>query len=104
MLHLLLLQAGFGLGEASVLAAIYPVTWGMSQLVTGAVSDHWGRKRLIVAGMLLQAAALGAMTVGHSSGSSSARWLRWEWVQHWFIRHSSLQSVTSRIRPGAVPR
>jgi MFS family permease len=32
--------------------------WGLGQLVTGAASDRYGRKPLIVAGMLLQAAAL----------------------------------------------
>ena len=41
-----------------MLAALYPAVWGLGQLVTGAASDRLGRKNLIVAGMLLQAAAL----------------------------------------------
>jgi MFS family permease len=41
-----------------VLAALYPAVWGLGQLLTGALSDRWGRKPFIVGGMLLQAAAL----------------------------------------------
>jgi MFS family permease len=55
---LLFIGSGLSLRETSVLAAIYPVTWGIFQLVTGAMSDVWGRKRLIVGGMVLQGAAL----------------------------------------------
>jgi MFS family permease len=51
--------SGLTLGQIGVLAATYPAVWGLGQLVTGALSDRWGRKWLIVAGMLLQAAALG---------------------------------------------
>jgi MFS family permease len=32
--------------------------WGLGQLITGPLSDRWGRKHLITAGMLVQAAAL----------------------------------------------
>jgi MFS family permease len=47
--------AGLGLAEIGVLAAIYPATWGIGQLFTGAWSDRVGRKWLIAAGMWLQA-------------------------------------------------
>jgi len=50
--------AGLGVGRIGVLAALYPAVWGLGQLVTGALSDRWGRKPFIVGGMLLQAAAL----------------------------------------------
>ena len=55
---LLFVAAGLSLSEVSVLAAIYPATWSISQLLTGALSDRWGRKWLIVSGMLIQACAL----------------------------------------------
>jgi MFS family permease len=42
-----------------VLAALYPAVWGLGQLFTGPLSDRVGRKRLIVAGMCVQAVALG---------------------------------------------
>jgi MFS family permease len=51
-------SAGLTVAEIGVLAALYPAVWGAGQLVTGGLSDRWGRKGLIVAGMLLQALAL----------------------------------------------
>ena len=36
----------------------YLAVWGLLQLWTGALSDRWGRKGLIVAGMWVQAAGL----------------------------------------------
>ncbi|MGC1861013.1 MAG: MFS transporter [Methylocystis sp.] len=52
--------AAFGLGveRIGILKAVYPATWGILQVATGPLSDRWGRKGLIVAGMWLQAAAL----------------------------------------------
>src|SRR6185312_8041155 len=47
--------AGIGLERIGALAALYPATWGMMQLFTGAWSDRIGRKRLIVGGMWVQA-------------------------------------------------
>jgi MFS family permease len=55
--------AGLSLGEIGVLAFVYPATWGVTQLGTGALSDRWGRKWMIAGGMLLQGAALAAMVV-----------------------------------------
>ncbi len=45
---------GLGLKEIGWLAAIYPATWGLSQLWTGHLSDSLGRKNLIVWGMWIQ--------------------------------------------------
>jgi len=52
--------ASFGLGveRIGVLKAVYPATWGILQIATGPLSDRWGRKGLIVAGMWVQAAGL----------------------------------------------
>ena len=58
---LLFAGRGLGLAEIGVLAALYPAVWGLGQLATGPASDRWGRKPLIVGGMLLQAAALGVV-------------------------------------------
>ena len=55
--------AGLGLAQIGVLAAVYPATWGVVQIATGALSDRIGRKRLIVAGMLIQAAAIAAIAL-----------------------------------------
>lgn len=53
--------AGLSVREIGLLAFAYPATWGLAQVWTGALSDRWGRKWLIVGGMLLQGAALLAM-------------------------------------------
>ena len=52
--------ASFGLGveRIGILKAVYPATWGVLQIVTGPLSDRWGRKGLIAAGMWVQAAGL----------------------------------------------
>jgi MFS family permease len=56
---LLFATAGLSVGRIGLLAALYPAVWGLGQLGTGALSDHIGRKSLIVGGMLTQAVALG---------------------------------------------
>jgi MFS family permease len=55
-----LFYSAFGLGveRIGVLKGVYPVVWGGLQVVTGPLSDRWGRKGLIVAGMWVQAGAL----------------------------------------------
>jgi MFS family permease len=49
---------GLGLERIGILKAAYPATWGILQVITGPLSDRWGRKGLIVSGMWLQAFAL----------------------------------------------
>jgi MFS family permease len=55
---ILFAAAGLSLTQIGALAALYPAVWGLGQLATGPASDRYGRKPFIVAGMLLQAAAL----------------------------------------------
>jgi MFS family permease len=56
---------GAGGRQIAIVAAVYPVVWGVGQLLTGWLSDHIGRKPLIAAGMLVQAAALGLLVLGN---------------------------------------
>ena len=62
--------AGFGLGveRIGILKAVYPAVWGVLQTVTGPLSDRWGRKGLIVAGMWVQAGGLLLTAATHSFG------------------------------------
>ncbi len=55
---LLFAAANMSLAQIGTLAAIYPAVWGLGQLVTGALSDRIGRKRLIVGGMWTQAVGI----------------------------------------------
>ena len=57
---------GLGVERVGVLKAIYPAAWGGLQIITGPLSDRWGRKGLIVTGVWVQAAglALTALTGG----------------------------------------
>ncbi|MEV6813914.1 MFS transporter [Micromonospora sp. NPDC051296] len=50
--------AGLSVARIGVLAALYPAVWGIGQLFTGALSDRWGRKWFIAAGMWVQALGL----------------------------------------------
>ncbi len=52
---LLYASAGLSLDKIGTIAAIYPASWGLFQLLTGHLSDKWGRKGLIVWGMWIQA-------------------------------------------------
>lgn len=60
---LLFAAMGMELTTIGMLAAIYPGTWGVGQLVTGALSDRIGRKWLIVCGMWTQAVGIAVVTV-----------------------------------------
>lgn len=51
--------AGISMERMGLLVAIYPATWGIFQLLSGHLSDRWGRKWLIVFGMWLQAVGIG---------------------------------------------
>jgi MFS family permease len=55
--------AQMSLDQIGVIAAIYPATWSLGQLVTGAWSDRVGRKWLIAAGMWVQAAGIGVIVL-----------------------------------------
>lgn len=50
--------AGLPIERIAILSAVYPATWGLCQLVTGALSDRVGRKWMIAGGMWVQAVAI----------------------------------------------
>ncbi len=61
---ILFATSGLGVARIGLLVAIYPAVWGAGQMLTGWLSDRWGRKWLIAAGMLLQALGIGMVAVG----------------------------------------
>ena len=58
--------ARMSLEQIGVLAAIYPATWGIGQLFTGALSDRLGRKWLIASGMWVQAVGIAFVILASS--------------------------------------
>jgi MFS family permease len=62
---------GASVREIAVVAAAYPVVWGVGQLATGWLSDHVGRKPLIATGMLVQGGALALLVAGNGAFAQS---------------------------------
>jgi len=65
LLPLFFAAAGLTLDRIGILAAIYPATWGVLQLVTGALSDRLGRKWLIATGLWVQAAGISVVIMSY---------------------------------------
>jgi MFS family permease len=59
---------GLGVERIGMLKAVYPAVWGMLQIVTGPLSDRWGRKGLIVGGMWVQAGGIFVTVATRSFG------------------------------------
>jgi MFS family permease len=66
LVPIILAQAGLSLKQVGLIAATYPGVWGIGQLATGALSDWWGRKGMIVAGMWTQAAGIALFVLGRT--------------------------------------
>lgn len=55
---ILLANKGFSISSIGIITAVYPAVWGIGQLVTGKMSDHFCKKSMLLWGMLLQGLAL----------------------------------------------
>ena len=64
LMPIFLFGKGLPVDQVGIIAATYPGVWGLSQLVTGALSDRWGRKWMVAAGMWVQAIGIGLFVVG----------------------------------------
>lgn len=63
LMPVLLIQKGFGIAQIGIIAGIYPAVWGLSQLITGKLGDHYCKKQIITLGMLIQALAIILMAI-----------------------------------------
>lgn len=66
LLPILLASKGFSIGQIGIITAIYPAVWGIGQLFTGKMADHFCKRSLLFWGMLLQGLALIALLPAHS--------------------------------------
>jgi MFS family permease len=60
------------LEQIGILAAVYPATWAIAQLATGAWSDRIGRKWLIASGMWVQGAGIAVILVADGMAAALA--------------------------------
>ncbi len=58
LLPIVLLSLNFNYENIGIIMAIYPTVWGIGQLFTGKMSDHYSKKAMLFWGMLLQGLAI----------------------------------------------
>jgi MFS family permease len=80
---------GLSVERIGILKAVYPAVWGVLQTVTGPLSDRWGRKGLIAAGMWVQASGLFLTAFTHNFG----------W---WFLASVLLGLGTAMVYPTLI--
>ncbi|MCK0110188.1 MFS transporter [Flavobacteriaceae bacterium S0825] len=58
LLPMVLLSLNYSTENIGIIAAIYPTVWGLGQLFTGKMADHYSKKAMLFWGMLLQGIAI----------------------------------------------
>ncbi len=58
LLPIVLLSIHFNNSQIGIITATYPAVWGIGQLITGKMSDHYSKKQMLFWGMLLQGLAI----------------------------------------------
>ncbi len=58
LLPIVLISMNYNNENIGTITAIYPTVWGISQLFTGKMSDHFSKKEMLFWGMLLQGLAI----------------------------------------------
>jgi MFS family permease len=58
LLPIILLSLNYNNENIGIITAIYPTVWGIGQLFTGKMSDHYSKKAMLFWGMLLQGLAI----------------------------------------------
>lgn len=68
ILPVLLVDHGVSVAGVGIVKALYPLVWAAGMIGTGHLSDRYGRKPPVVAGMLIQAAGFAVIAAGISHG------------------------------------
>lgn len=58
LLPIILVNLSFNNENIGIITAVYPTVWGIGQLFTGKMSDHYSKKTMLFWGMLLQGVAI----------------------------------------------
>lgn len=58
LLPVFLLALHYDTDNIALIAGIYPSVWGIAQLFTGKMSDHYSKKKMLFGGMMLQGLAI----------------------------------------------
>ncbi len=58
LLPIVLFSLNYNHGQMGIITALYPTVWGIGQLFTGKMSDHYSKKAMLFWGMLLQGVAI----------------------------------------------
>lgn len=66
ILPILLASKNFSLEQIGVIVAVYPSVWGLGQIITGKLADHFNKKWILFLGMFMQALALGYLLMAES--------------------------------------
>ncbi len=66
LLPMILLSLNYSTENIGIIAAIYPTIWGLGQLFTGKMADHYSKKAMLFWGMLLQGVAI--LLIPYSEG------------------------------------
>src|SRR5262245_54496533 len=85
--------------EIGIVAAVYPGVWGAGQLAAGWLSDHTGRKPLIVLGMLVQAAGLTVLVLGGGAFGPAVVAAALLGVGTAFVYPTLIAAVSDAVRP-----
>jgi MFS family permease len=93
-----LASEGLSVGRIGVIAAVYPASWGLAQLGTGAWSDRVGRKPLIVAGLWLQALGIAGLALLDGYGAWVAAALAMG-VGTAFVYPTLIAAISDRAHP-----
>lgn len=55
---IILAQKGFTIAEIGIVTGVYPAVWGIGQIFTGKMADHFCKKNMLFWGMLIQGISL----------------------------------------------
>jgi MFS family permease len=57
-----LFELHYNLSEIGIMTALYPITWGISQLITGKLADFLSNTKMIFWGMIIQGLAIACIS------------------------------------------